>query len=123
AGADNRMAGNDYERTGGNEYGRPSGGTEYGGAAGTEYGDPAPRGAPRGRGARALPSTALPEPEAGRGSAYLSLPPTTKNIEPRIAIRSGTRQPGIRVDSACTFEYDAVRSLSRHGVLSPRETR
>ena len=35
--------------------------------------------------------------------------PTTKNIEPRMAMRSGTRQPGSRVDRAWTFEYEAVR--------------
>src|SRR5258706_13955906 len=46
---------------------------------------------------------------------YLSMSPTTKNIEPRIAIRSGTRQPGSNLDSACTLANEAVRSLGRHG--------
>ena len=60
---------------------------------------------------------------AGTAASYLSMSPTTKNIEPRIAIRSGTRQPGSSVDSACTLAYDAVRSFIRHGVFSPRDTR
>jgi hypothetical protein len=34
---------------------------------------------------------------------YLSMSPTTKNIEPRMAIRSGTRQPGRSVESAWTL--------------------
>ena len=64
-----------------------------------------------------------PRPLVARRWAYLSMSPTTKNIEPRIAIRSGTRQPGISVASACTLAYEAVRSFSRHGVFSPRDTR
>ena len=59
----------------------------------------------------------------GGRPAYLSMSPTTKNIEPRIAIRSGTSVPGSSVDSACTFAYDAVRSFIRQGVFSPRDTR
>ena len=40
-----------------------------------------------------------------------------------IATMSAIRLPGSSQDSACTLENDAERSLSRHGVLSPRETR
>ena len=40
-----------------------------------------------------------------------------------MATRSGTRDPGSSVDSACTLENEAVRSFIRQGVFSPRETR
>ena len=36
---------------------------------------------------------------------------------------SATRQPGSIRDSTWTLLNDAERSFSRHGVLSPRETR
>jgi hypothetical protein len=54
---------------------------------------------------------------------YLSTSPTTKNIDPRIATMSGTRHPGSTCESTWTLENDAERSLSRHGVFSPRDTR
>lgn len=46
---------------------------------------------------RGLPASTV------RVVAYLSMSPTTKNIEPRMATRSGTRQPTSKVDSACTL--------------------
>ena len=49
--------------------------------------------------------------------------PTTKNIEPRIATMSAMRLPGSTSPSTATLLNDAERSLSRHGVFSPRETR
>ena len=49
--------------------------------------------------------------------------PTTKNIEPRIATMSATTQPGSISGSTEMLLNDAERSLSRHGVFSPRETR
>jgi hypothetical protein len=55
--------------------------------------------------------------------SYLSMSPTTKNIEPRIATRSATTVPDTISGSTATLLNDAVRSLSRHGVFSPRETR
>ena len=36
---------------------------------------------------------------------------------------SAIRQPGSTRESTCTLLNDAERSFSRHGVLSPRETR
>ena len=54
---------------------------------------------------------------------YLSMSPTTKNIEPRIATMSAIRLPGSTSPSTEMLLNDAERSLSRHGVLSPRETR
>ncbi len=54
---------------------------------------------------------------------YLSTSPTTKNIEPRIATRSATTVPPTISGSTATLLNDAVRSLSRHGVFSPRDTR
>ncbi|QIM22840.1 hypothetical protein G7075_19710 [Phycicoccus sp. HDW14] len=61
--------------------------------------------------------------DAGRLVAYLSTSPTTKNIEPRTATMSATRQPGSSSESTWTLPNEAERSLSRHGVFSPRETR
>lgn len=54
---------------------------------------------------------------------YLSMSPTTKNIEPRIATMSLISVPGSSSVSTWTLPNDAERSLSRHGVFSPRETR
>ena len=54
---------------------------------------------------------------------YLSTSPTTKNIEPRMATMSAIRLPGSTSASTATLLNDAERSLSRHGVFSPRETR
>ena len=59
----------------------------------------------------------------GARPPYLSTSPTTKNIEPSTATMSATRQPGSTCASTCTLLNDAERSLSRHGVFSPRETR
>ncbi len=61
--------------------------------------------------------------QRSRSSAYLSTSPTTKNIEPRIATMSATSVPGSSSVSTCTLLNDADRSLSRHGVFSPRDTR
>ncbi len=54
---------------------------------------------------------------------YLSTSPTTKNIEPRTATMSATRQPGSTSVSTWTLPNDAERSFRRHGVFSPRDTR
>ena len=59
---------------------------------------------------------------APRGG-YLSMSPTTKNIEPRIAIMSATRLPGSISESTWMLLYDAERSFIRHGVFSPCDTR
>ena len=67
---------------------------------------------------RAVSSSASPE-----ARPYLSTSPTTKNIDPSTATMSATRQPGSTFESTCTLLNDAERSLSRHGVFSPRETR
>lgn len=54
---------------------------------------------------------------------YLSMSPTTKNMEPRIAIMSASRLPRMSSGSTWTLLNDAERSFIRHGVFSPRETR
>src|SRR6476469_7762481 len=56
-------------------------------------------------------------------SPHLSTSPTTKNIDPRIATMSAMSWPGSISDSTETLLNDAERSLSSHGVFSPRETR
>ena len=56
-------------------------------------------------------------------TGYLSMSPTTKNIEPRIATMSATSEPGSSSASTWTLLNDAERSFSRHGVFSPRDTR
>ena len=56
-------------------------------------------------------------------SAHLSTSPTTKNIDPRIATMSATSVPGSSTLKTCTLLKEAERSLSRHGVFSPRDTR
>ena len=69
-------------------------------------------------------------PDGQRGSAvpdrhrrHLSISPTTKNIEPRMAIMSAITVPGSMVGSTEMLLNEADRSLSRQGVFSPRETR
>ena len=57
------------------------------------------------------------------GCGYLSMSPTTKNMLPRMAIMSGIIVPGSSAGRAEMLLKLAERSLSRHGVLSPRETR
>ena len=55
------------------------------------------------------------EPEAGAGADVLrqgSTSPTTKKIEPRMAIRSGTKAPGSIAGTTLTLK-DAVRIFSR----------
>jgi hypothetical protein len=47
------------------------------------------------------------------GSGYRSMSPTTKKIEPRIAIRSGTSVPGSMAGITLTLENEAVRIFSR----------
>jgi hypothetical protein len=59
----------------------------------------------------------------GTPPAHLSMSPTTKNIEPRMATRSGISVPGSRTCNAWMLLNEADRSFSRHGVFSPRETR
>ncbi len=56
-------------------------------------------------------------------SAYLSMSPTTKNIDPRIATMSATSVPGSSSVSAWMLLYEAERSFSRYGVFSPLLTR
>lgn len=59
----------------------------------------------------------------GLGRGYLSMSPTTKNIDPRIATMSATSVPGSNSVSAWMLLYDAERSFSRYGVFSPLLTR
>src|SRR5665811_842803 len=54
---------------------------------------------------------------------YLSMSPTTKNIEPKMATMSATTQPVSTSGSTAMLLNDALRSFIRHGVFSPRETR
>ncbi len=69
-------------------------------------------------------SDALARDPGGRHTAaHLSTSPTTKNIEPRIATMSAMSWPGSISESTETLLKEADRSLRRHGVLSPRETR
>ena len=56
-------------------------------------------------------------------TTHLSMSPTTKNIEPRIATMSATRQPSSTSGSTAMLLNDALRSFIRQGVFSPRETR
>ena len=56
-------------------------------------------------------------------ASYLSTSPTTKKVDPSTATMSATRQPGRIRESTCTLLNDADRSFSRHGTLSPRDTR
>src|SRR5204862_3799247 len=55
-------------------------------------------------------------------SRYLSMSPTTKKIEPRIAMRSGTNVPGRIAGSTLMFEKLAVRIFSRYGSFLPLPT-
>ena len=84
---------------------------------------------------RPLPGVRLPcphpagraRPAAGRLSrlapVHLSMSPTTKNIEPRMAGRSATRLDASSSESTWILPNEAERSFSRQGVLPPRETR
>ncbi len=63
------------------------------------------------------------DPHRTHTRSHLSMSPTTKNIEPRIATMSPTTWPGSISARTATLLNDADRSLSRHGVLSPRDTR
>jgi hypothetical protein len=54
---------------------------------------------------------------------YLSMSPTTKNIDPKIATMSATTQPASTSGSTAMLLNDADRSFIRHGVFSPRDTR
>src|ERR671923_1896487 len=56
-----------------------------------------------------------PGREGSAEPGYRSTSPTTKKIEPKIAIRSGTRVPGSIAGITLTFENEAVRILSRYG--------
>src|SRR5262249_2289518 len=53
---------------------------------------------------------------------HLSMSPTTKKIEPRIAIRSGTSVPGRTAGMTLTFEKLAVRIFMRYGCFFPFPT-
>ena len=55
--------------------------------------------------------------------SYRSTSPTTKKIDPRIAIRSGTSMPGNIAGITLTFENDAVRIFRRYGCFFPSPTR
>src|SRR5437870_2244293 len=69
------------------------------------------------------PTFRTPEPTAvPTVSRYLSMSPTTKKIEPRIAMRSGTSVPGRIAGSTLTFEKLAVRIFSRYGSFFPLPT-
>jgi hypothetical protein len=63
------------------------------------------------------------DPDRSQIEPHLSMSPTTKNIDPRIATMSPTTCPGSISESTAMLLNDAERSLSRHGVLSPRDTR
>jgi hypothetical protein len=56
-------------------------------------------------------------------TGYLSTSPTTKKVDPSTATMSATRQPGRIRESTWTLLNDADLSFSRHGTLSPRDTR
>jgi hypothetical protein len=60
--------------------------------------------------------------ERDRLTGYLSTSPTTKKIEPRIEMRSGTSVPGSIAGITLTFEKDAVRIFSRYGCSLPSPT-
>ena len=53
---------------------------------------------------------------------HLSTSPTTKKIDPRIAIRSGTSVPGRIAGITLMFEKDAVRIFRRYGSFFPFPT-
>ncbi len=59
-------------------------------------------------------------PVTGR---YLSMSPTTKKSEPRIATMSATSVPGSSSTNAWMLLNEAERSFSRYGVFSPLDTR
>ena len=65
----------------------------------------------------------LPAALGAAGRRYLSMSPTTKNIDPRIATMSATSVPGSSSTRAWMLLYDAERSFSRYGVFSPLLTR
>lgn len=75
------------------------------------------------RSASRTPWARTRRPRGGPGAAYLSMSPTTKNIEPRIATMSATSVPGSSSVSAWMLLYEAERSFSRYGVFSPLLTR
>lgn len=62
-------------------------------------------------------------PTIHRPTAYLSMSPTTKNSDPRIATMSATSVPGSSSTSAWMLLNEAERSFSRYGVFSPLLTR
>lgn len=62
-------------------------------------------------------------PRTHRSGRYLSMSPTTKNSDPRIATMSATSVPGSSSTRAWMLLYEAERSLSRYGVFSPLLTR
>jgi SAM-dependent MidA family methyltransferase len=65
----------------------------------------------------------IPDPLLPQARPYLSMSPTTKNIDPRIATMSATSVPGSSSVSAWMLLYEAERSFSRYGVFSPLLTR
>ncbi len=68
----------------------------------------------------------VPPPLRGGGarvSRHLSMSPTTKKNDPRMATMSATSVPGSSSVSAWMLLNDAERSFSRYGVFSPLDTR
>lgn len=64
--------------------------------------------------------------DRGQGSGWdedqRSTSPTTKKIDPRMAIRSGTSVPGSIAGITLTLENEAVRIFSRYGSFFPSPT-
>lgn len=68
-------------------------------------------------------SACPPKPRTRPWPVYLSMSPTTKNSDPRIATMSATSVPGSSSARAWMLLYEAERSFSRYGVFSPLLTR
>lgn len=56
------------------------------------------------------------------GGTHLSMSPTTKNIDPKIATMSAKSCPLITSPRHAMLLNDAERNFNRHGVFSPRDT-
>lgn len=65
------------------------------------------------------PMVDSPLPTIHRPTAYLSMSPTTKNSDPRIATMSATSVPGSSSTSAWMLLNEAERSFSRYGSSRP----
>ncbi len=71
----------------------------------------------------ASPTGSRTPPTPSCAAPYLSMSPTTKNSDPRIATMSATSVPGSSSASAWMLLKEAERSFSRYGVFSPLLTR